>query len=45
MHVVRMFDVDWLAGMSFGMFPLKDISPKHTTAELYNYDACGLSGC
>ncbi len=32
--VVRTFDVDWLAGMSFGMFPLEYVDAKTLAGEL-----------
>ena len=33
-ELVAMFDVDWLAGMSFGLFPLKQAAPTDLVAEL-----------
>lgn len=34
MNVVRSFDVDWLSGMSFGLFPIKEASAKTVVSEL-----------
>jgi general secretion pathway protein D len=36
MDVVNSFDVDWLAGMSFGLFPLKEAEAKTVTRELWD---------
>lgn len=33
-ELVAMFDVDWLAGMSFGLFPLDQVAATELTAEL-----------
>jgi general secretion pathway protein D len=35
MDLVRTFDVDWLAGMSFGLFPLKEANAKTVVNELW----------
>ncbi|MEP7246143.1 MAG: secretin N-terminal domain-containing protein, partial [Gammaproteobacteria bacterium] len=34
LNVVRTFDVDWLAGMSFGLFPLEYVDAKTIAGEL-----------
>ena len=34
LETVRMFDVDWLAGMSVGLFPLNQVAPEAMVAEL-----------
>jgi general secretion pathway protein D len=34
--VVSSFDVDWLTGMSFGLFPLKEADAKTVTRELWD---------
>src|ERR1700677_1953495 len=31
---IRLFDVDWMAGMSFAVLPLKQVDPKTLVAEL-----------
>ena len=35
MDVIDSFDVDWLTGMSFGLFPLKEASARTLTSELW----------
>ena len=34
MEIVEIFDVDWLSGMSFALYPLKFASPKEVVADL-----------
>ena len=34
MENIRLFDVDWMAGMSFAVLPLKSVEPKTLIAEL-----------
>lgn len=36
MDVVNSFDVDWLSGMSFGLFPLKEANAQALTHDLWN---------
>lgn len=42
--LVALFDVDWMAGMSFGMFPVRYVDPKTIIGELddiFSQDAAG----
>lgn len=32
--LIEMFDVDWMAGMSFGLYPLKSVGPTQLATEL-----------
>ena len=34
MQTIRLFDVDWIAGMSFGLFPLDSVDPETLVEEL-----------
>lgn len=36
LDMVHTFDVDWMAGMSFGLFPLKEASVKNMVNELWD---------
>jgi general secretion pathway protein D len=36
MDVINSFDVDWLTGMSFGLFPLKEADAQTVTKELWD---------
>lgn len=41
MEAVRLFDVDWLKGMSFGLIPVKSADPKEIASELSTIFANG----
>jgi general secretion pathway protein D len=43
-NLVASFDVDWMAGMSFGLFPVRYANPETMTAELERIFAQGADG-
>lgn len=43
-ELIAIFDVDWMKGLSFGLFPVKSSAPEEITGELENIFGSGQEG-